>query len=324
MSEQPQTTDGSYATYENVPITLKSRENWLVTAGKRPVRPAKWNSSELLSFEKAVDIIRNGSQSGNGLGYVFQDGGPLVGVDFDHVREADTGKVDPEVEQVVRELESWTEISSSGTGLHTLLTGERNPEYKHEGDIGDGSVEVYEADRYFVLTGDRYLPDQLPAVPKPTGKVFERFESRYLKERSNHASAETNSSSGSDKTLPEIAVESDETLHQRVTSEQILATASKYSPTFRALVHGESIDGITDDSELDSKLVSRLVFWCRGNRELVDACFRQSDRFNCRLGGKAKWDTVRTSSGATYGEHLIRKALGWNSEVYQGTYVQRD
>ena len=61
--------------------------------------------------------------------------------------------------------------------------------------------------------------------------------------------------------------------------------------------------------------VKQLYYWCKGDQQLMDECFRTSDRI------RPKWDEVHASGGATYGEMTIRKVCRTNSETFGGRYV---
>jgi putative DNA primase/helicase len=239
----------------------------------------------------------------------------------------------PDTEQVVRDLGSYTEISSSGTGLHVILTGERSPEFKTKGRMGCGTVEVYDQGRYFVITGNRYQPDELPLEPKPAGAAFEAFERRYLQVRDNTTSSKPNSKTtitdlGSNPwtgthsaPLSRVEVRS----MAGVTPQMVYATGREYDSTFAQLWDGGNIGNKSDDSELDASFVSKLVFYCGGDKTLMDDCFRSSARHGIRTDRDSpKWDEVHSSDGRTYGQMLLDKACKWNSDRYKGKYIRPD
>jgi putative DNA primase/helicase len=67
------------------------------------------------------------------------------------------GDFTDEVLDLVQRLDSYTEVSSSGQGLHVIAEGDHLDDRKNEGQLSDsGELEVYDTDRYFVLTGDVY------------------------------------------------------------------------------------------------------------------------------------------------------------------------
>jgi hypothetical protein len=94
----------------------------------------------------------------HGVGFVL--GGGYVGVDLDHCIE--NGVIAPWALDVVRKINSYTEISPSGAGLHIICRSDLQ-------GVGRkvGNVEIYPRDRYFTVTGDHLpgTPDALSDVP---------------------------------------------------------------------------------------------------------------------------------------------------------------
>jgi hypothetical protein len=91
---------------------------------------------------------------GVGVGIVFNGDG-LVGSDLDKCRDPDTGEITGEARRIVTELNSYTEVTPSGHGLHVLCRGELP-----DGATGTrrGDVEVYATGRFFTVTG-AHVPD---------------------------------------------------------------------------------------------------------------------------------------------------------------------
>ena len=84
------------------------------------------------------------------MGFVFTYDDPFVGIDLDKCRDAETGKTEDWAQKVIDDLNSYTEISPSGTGYHIIVKG-KMPE---DGANRKGRLEVYEKGRYFTVTGD--------------------------------------------------------------------------------------------------------------------------------------------------------------------------
>ena len=103
--------------------------------------PSTWTS-----FESAVAAIGRYS----GIGVMFSDG--LCGVDLDHCRHPATGVIEPWAQEVIATLNSYTEVSPSGEGVHILLLAQLPP-----GGRRRGKVEIYgeSSPRYFTVTGAR-------------------------------------------------------------------------------------------------------------------------------------------------------------------------
>lgn len=113
--------------------------------GKRAdsTNPDTWNKFEYI--ERAF-IRGNGTFSG--IGFVFSEDMGIVGIDWDHVRNPETGEFDKEVLEEITSLGSYAELSQSGTGAHVLVKG-KIPGNKRRKD----NIEMYSKNRFFVVTG---------------------------------------------------------------------------------------------------------------------------------------------------------------------------
>ena len=83
-----------------------------------------------------------------GVGIMLSDGDDLVGIDRDDCVDPETGAVEATVAADVAALDSYTEFSVSGTGVHTLVSGVKPP-----GRCKEGPIEIYSQARFFVCTG---------------------------------------------------------------------------------------------------------------------------------------------------------------------------
>lgn len=137
---------------------LKPLAQFVVHKGKHPFtpstgRPAKAGHPETWeTFEAAVAVLEASPGAYDGLGFEFNNNG-VVGVDLDHVRDPETGKVTPEAEAIVELLNSYTEISPSGTGLHIYVRGTIPEDGRKDTKRG---IEMYQAGRFFTVTGNVY------------------------------------------------------------------------------------------------------------------------------------------------------------------------
>src|SRR5690349_11329155 len=85
----------------------------------------------------------------DGIGFAFTPVDPYTGVDLDHCRSVHGG-LEPRAAEIVKRLNSYTEWSPSGEGLHILVRASL-PE--SNGRRGRG-IEIYSARRYFTITGN--------------------------------------------------------------------------------------------------------------------------------------------------------------------------
>ena len=88
-----------------------------------------------------------------GVGYVFSENDPFCGIDLDNCRDPETGEIAEWAWEWIRKLDSYAEVSPSGTGVKVIVKatlpgkGRKNPNYE------SGAVEVYDRSRFFTLTG---------------------------------------------------------------------------------------------------------------------------------------------------------------------------
>jgi putative DNA primase/helicase len=115
--------------------------------------PATWSEYEValdahnkkLALHPPDNIVK--SHDTRGIGLVI--GPPFFGIDIDDCRNPETGEIEAWAVEFLRELNSYTEVSPSGTGVHVWLHGEAP--YK-EGHRKDG-IEIYSCNRYLTVTG---------------------------------------------------------------------------------------------------------------------------------------------------------------------------
>lgn len=96
-----------------------------------------------------------------GIGYVFTLSAGVVGVDLDHCFE--DGQIRPYALEIVTALNSYTEYSPSGNGLHILVCGT----IPHSITNKEQGIEIYNQGRYFTVTGKQY---------QSTGYIADRQE----------------------------------------------------------------------------------------------------------------------------------------------------
>jgi len=85
-----------------------------------------------------------------GVGYVFTEDDPFVGVDLDGCRDPETGDIEGWAIEIIEWFDSYTEVSQSGTGVHIIGRGDLQRARKDN----DQGVEVYSQGRFFCFTGD--------------------------------------------------------------------------------------------------------------------------------------------------------------------------
>lgn len=225
----------------------------------------------------------------SGIGFVFTEADAYVGVDLDSCRDLESGELEEWAREIVALLDSYTEVSPSGTGLHIICKGELPP-----GRSRKGSVEAYSSARYFTMTGE-HLEDTPQTVEERTQELRE-LARRVFGEPSTNGS-------GADHTGGHRASEGileDEELIERASNAD---DGGKFADLWAGGYYG-----LASHSEAVAALLMKLAFWSGRDAEQMERIFRRSglmyEKFDSRRG-----DT-------TWGAQEIEKAIEKVGEVY--------
>ena len=247
--------------YENIPAMLKQQPNWVCwgigdAPPKAPFSPASLLSGRASpakagvretwgSYQSAAECVRRGLAWG--IGYEF-DGG-VYGVDLDHVIE--DGALTPQALEIVGKLNSYTEISPSGTGLHIFVLAPGADIQRHRKK--DYFLEIYREGRYFTVTGDVF------GSPKD-------IESRSAELQAIH-----------DKFLLPEAAQKTARLPPPLPDggqDRFLRMGLERDKVFAALWAGERRVG--NESADDIALMNKLAYWCNADPDAMIRAFLSS------------------------------------------------
>jgi putative DNA primase/helicase len=117
-------------------------------------QPETWGT-----YEEAV--VASKEHGHDGIGFIFTEQDPYGGVDLDKCRNPETGEIADWAREAIEHLNSYVELSPSGTGVHILIKAKLPP-----GGRRKGQIEMYDSGRFFTVTGKH-----LPGTPK---KIVER------------------------------------------------------------------------------------------------------------------------------------------------------
>ena len=158
---------------EHALVELGRSPQWVAhTAPKVPISPSgsaasTTDPSTWGTVEEAMQI--RAAMGLAGVGFVFTNDDPYVGIDLDDAVDPETGDVRRWAQEIVDRLDSYTEVSPSGTGLHILVRGETlRPGAKC------GGIEVYSSKRYFTVTG-RHIPGTPTTIEDRTDVLKEWY-----------------------------------------------------------------------------------------------------------------------------------------------------
>jgi len=112
-----------------------------------------------------------------GLGFAFTTDTGIMGIDFDNC--VVNNVIDPEVMKIVTHLDSYTEFSPSGNGIHVLIYGSKPKDFTtSKVKLNNGlMMEVYDGKRYFTVTGNHVsgTPDKIHEAHSELADVIEKY-----------------------------------------------------------------------------------------------------------------------------------------------------
>ena len=183
--------------------------------------PQTWTS-----FDTALSAVIECKYEGIG----FELDGDITGIDFDNCISEEG--LDPWVSSWVSRLNSYTEISPSGKGLHVFVGGSLPG-----AAVKTAQVELYDRARYFTVTGNAY------GAPRPLRNAQEALNELY-----EEALANTNRT-------PQGA-----NLAATEGGENLIAVGLSKDSTFERLWNGDRPNG--NESADDLALFNKLAYWC--------------------------------------------------------------
>lgn len=244
------------------------------------------NPKTWATFDEALDAFRSGQYSG--IGFVFT-GTPFVGIDVDHCIDPLLGEeLCTEACDIANVLNSYTERSQSGTGIHIIVEGKLP-----EGRRKNGAFEMYGdgSPRYFAMTGD-VLGDAREI--RADQDAINAVHVAYIQPP---------------KAQDVVPIPTDRGKPHCMDNREIVRKAEKARNgfLFRALWAGDTSNH-KSPSEADQALSNILAFWCGKDARRMDELFRQSGLY------RPKWDEKHGPK--TYGEMTIDKAIADCTAVY--------
>ncbi len=254
------------------PINAKSRQP------KRPRYAKSDDPSTWTTFDRAQSFFAINGLAG--IGFMFAVDGGMAGVDLDKCRNPQTGVIEQWARDIITELNTYAEVSPSGSGVKLFLQGKIPGKRRRKGNI-----ELYDSGRYFTVTGHhvegtpRAVEDRQRELTALCARVF----------------ADEKATSGEGKPPP-VVRDDDAALIER-------AKRARNGEKFSCLWAG-STDGYASDSEADQALCNLLAFYTGPDQSRIDRLFRQSGLY------REKWNR------ADYRNRTIGLALKDRREFY--------
>jgi hypothetical protein len=240
------------------------------------------NPKTWASYEKAVSVCKDHGYEG--IGFVFTPEDGLCGVDLDKCLDPETGEIEGWAREVIEELDSFTEISPSGKGVHVLVRATLP-----EGRNRRGRFEAYDKGRYFTVTGKHLVGT--PQRIENRQEELQRVVRRMFGEESANG-----------HTKP---VAAPERLDNSLSDDEVVrkALSAANGERFSLLWSGDT-SGYNSHSEADLALCGMLAFWTGGDPIRMDRLFRASGLY------RKKWER------AGYRNGTISEALKGKTEFY--------
>lgn len=249
------TIGGDYLTIQidNIPTELRALPQWVLRREKVPYNPRTGQKaragdpSTWTTFSETMGALERGNW--DGIGFQFATGGGLVGIDLDHVVNPNTGEVQPWALDIVHRMDSYTEYSPSGTGLHIFVYGELPQSGRKKiinKETGE-AVELYKEGRYFTVTA-------LPFLSSPIARPSEELAALYA-ELFPEKSAQ----------IRPVSV---------IPAPEYLRIGLDKDSAFRALWNGKRAS--RDESSNDMALMNKLAYWCNRDEEQMVKAFISS------------------------------------------------
>ncbi|WP_088311693.1 phage/plasmid primase, P4 family [Bacillus cereus] len=285
--------------FNEIPAELKALPQWILWKfetrnGKQTKVPcqvtgemAQANNRRTWStFATAVKFYLEGDY--DGIGFVFSRQDNYIGIDIDKC--VTDGKTNTFATEIINTLDSYTEFSPSGNGIHIIIKGSLP-----QSVLGTGrkntkhGLEIYSYGRFFTFTGNRENSNDVYDRTDELAEVFEQyFDDSDIQGRVNLAEFEKD----------EIKI-SNEALWERM-------FRSKNGDEIRSMYNGNLIND--DHSATDLALCNHLAFWTGKSATRMDAMFRETSLI------RDKWDVIHFSdTNETYGERTIGVAISSTS-----------
>ena len=155
---------------EKIPYDLTGLDQWVcwkkITRDgketKMPVMPSgdPASSTDSKTWSSVYDCVEAAGRF-EGIGFVFSKNDPFIGIDLDGCIGPD-GKLEQWAKDVVVKLDSYAEISPSGTGVKIFCKTDTPWEHRRKKEVETAKVcdkspgvEVYDSGRYFAVTSRR-------------------------------------------------------------------------------------------------------------------------------------------------------------------------
>lgn len=249
--------------------------------------PLTWNT---------FDAVKAAANHFDGIGFVLTNDDEIVALDFDDCRcpafdgvttwANSLDMVLTEIADMIRPLDTYTEISPSRKGIRVLIKGTLPLDGKRK-----GKIEAYQNGRYVTLTG--HVLDGFPrTIENRQAELDSFYDAAFGQNKLQEASDSFDSSSRRDSSKNDDFIE----------DRKQAMFLSKNGADIKRLWDGD-YSAYESQSEGDLALCSHLAFWLGKDVATIDQAFRASKLM------RPKWDEKHRSDKRTYGRCTIDQAV---------------
>ena len=305
--------------YSTVPESIRSVKRWVcyrieIRDGKSTKVPLNAISGNFAKVDDpstwtdfSTAIVGCCKYECAGLGLVLGNG--IFGVDLDNHGEMPQEDFDSLAEEFINALDSYTEYSQSGKGIHIIcygtlpnVTSADGQEIK--GRRRKGNIEMYDNGRFFAFTGNAIRNKAIEERTNEVIPLWKKYVDDTEERKARIAEAEARASS-----YPLIEGIPGEKMDDAEVIDR--ASKSESGAIFVGLYGGDLSNAGGDHSKADLQLCNYLAFWTNCDEEQMDRIFRSSGLM------RDKWTSMR--GGETYGHMTIAKAC---ESLPNGGYVK--
>jgi putative DNA primase/helicase len=280
--------------FENIPNSLKQYSQWVLWKAEYDAELNKWkkvpynaetgkrarsnDSSTWGAFDKIKAVYDPVKY--DGIGFVLSDKDPFVGLDLDGCHDPDSAETELWADDIIHNINSYTEYSPSGRGIRSIIEAEKPP-----GRCRKDKIEIYGTLRYLTITGHVFNGFS-PNIEKRQAEITALYKNIFQQVKKTDSIKQVKGNT--------ITPLDQERLRQ--------AFSSKHGKKIERLYNGDS-SGYESQSEADQALCFYLAYWCERDAERIDRIFRTSKLY------RIKWDKKHYCDGATFGQRCIENAL---------------
>lgn len=239
------------------------------------------------------------------------------GIDLDNHEDKVTGEKPMNEDEFfnftnefIEGLQSYTEYSHSGEGVHIICKGELPTGARRRNGV---AVEMYDKGRFFTMTGKviKNLPinERTEEVKPLWEKYLNVVDEKYQEKMTGIIINDDNSVvfGGADR-IEQTVLTRERTM---LDDDELISKirGSQNGMDFIELFNGDMSRYGNDHSAADMALCKILAFWTGCNKDQMDRLFRRSGLM------RDKWDTRRGEE--TYGGITIDKAIASQIDIYK-------